>query len=47
MVDEMEACETACHTACPSPETWQSEFEKNDFTADLKRRWDNHTLRAE
>ena len=22
-------------------------FEKNDFTADLKRRWDNHTLRAE
>jgi hypothetical protein len=22
-------------------------FEKNDFTADLKRQWDNHTLRAE
>ena len=22
-------------------------FEKNDFTADLKRRWDNHTLRAD
>jgi hypothetical protein len=22
-------------------------FEKNDFTADLKQKWDNHTLRAE
>lgn len=22
-------------------------FEKNDFTADLKTRWDNHTLRAD
>lgn len=22
-------------------------FEKNDFTAELKRKWDNHTLRAD
>jgi len=32
MVDEMEVSEKACHTACPSPETWLAEFEKNDFT---------------
>ena len=22
-------------------------FEKNNFTAELKRKWDNHTLRAD
>lgn len=32
MVDEMEASEKVCRTACPSPETWLAEFEKNDFT---------------
>ena len=32
MINDMESCVEASHTACPSPETWAEEFKKDDYT---------------